>query len=103
VSHIAFEPKTIKVPLAALLPTRIVPLSIRQSPKFKTILASIQEIVIIEPLAVFPNREGGVDADHYFLLDGHLRLEALKVLGSTDAICLVSPDGEGFTYNRQTN
>lgn len=35
------------------------------------------------------------------MLDGHLRLEALKVLGATDAICLVSRDDEGFTYNRQ--
>ncbi len=48
-SRIAFEVKTVKVPLADLLPTRIVPLSIRQSPKFKTILASVQEIGIIEP------------------------------------------------------
>jgi len=37
------------------------------------------------------------------LLDGHLRLEALKALGAKEALCLVSTDDQGFTYNRQIN
>jgi hypothetical protein len=32
-----------------------------------------------------------------------LRLEALKTLGGTEALCLISTDDEGFTYNRQIN
>lgn len=37
------------------------------------------------------------------LLDGHLRLHALKALGAREALCLLSTDDEGFTYNRQIN
>ncbi len=39
----------------------------------------------------------------FILLDGHLRLEALRALGASNAICIVSTDDEGFTYNRQIN
>ena len=33
------------------------------------------------------------------LLDGHLRLVALKELGETSADCLIATDDESFTYN----
>jgi RepB plasmid partitioning protein/ParB-like nuclease family protein len=103
VNRSGFERNTIKVPIEDILPTRVVLPTIRHSPKFKTILASMQDVGIIEPLAVF--REGADEngKTKYILLDGHLRLEALKVLGATEALCLISTDDEGFTYNRQIN
>ena len=36
----------------------------------------------------------------YLLLDGHLRLEALKDMGVVEVVCLVSTDDEAFTYNK---
>ena len=39
----------------------------------------------------------------YQLLDGHLRLFALKELGETEADCLVASDDESFTYNARVN
>jgi hypothetical protein len=36
----------------------------------------------------------------YLLLDGHLRLAALKEMGETEVECLISRDDEAFTYNR---
>ncbi|MGR0184093.1 plasmid partitioning protein RepB C-terminal domain-containing protein [Azospirillum aestuarii] len=99
-----FEGKTITVPVDHILPTRKLGKDIRQSPKYRTILATIREVGIIEPLAVHPEGRGtGEDDRHYILLDGHLRLEALKELGGTEAVCLVSTDDEGFTYNRRIN
>lgn len=50
-----------------------------------------------------PEKRVNGDAAHFILLDGHLRLEALKELGDQEAVCLVSTDDEGFTYNRQIN
>jgi ParB-like chromosome segregation protein Spo0J len=37
------------------------------------------------------------------LLDGHMRIEALKELGETEVTCLVSTDDEAFTYNKHIN
>ena len=45
-----------------------------------------------------PKRRG-----RYFLLDGHLRIEALKDLGVAEVECLVSTDDESYTYNKRIN
>lgn len=99
----AFEQRIIAVPVERILPTRKVEKIIQGSKKYASILSSIKELGIIEPLAVHPKPvvTGGVSM--YMLLDGHLRLEALKALGGTEALCLISTDDEGFTYNRQIN
>lgn len=104
-SHVrrGFDGKTITIAIAQILPTRQVPKDIRQSPKYRTILASIREVGVIEPLAVHPETGGQGKSGYFILLDGHLRLEALKELGATEAVCLVSTDDEGFTYNKRIN
>lgn len=102
-SRSTFEQHTITVPVSDILPTRTLSPSLRYSSKFKTILASIQEVGIIEPLAVFPEKGGKDGGRKYILLDGHVRLECLKELGATHAVCLLSKDDEGFTFNRQVN
>lgn len=98
----AFQKATIQVAIDNILPTRNLAKDIRDTPKFRTILSSIQELGVIEPLAVYPEPPGA-GGRGYILLDGHLRLEALKALGAKDAVCLVATDDEGFTYNRQIN
>jgi hypothetical protein len=65
--------------------------------KYEQIRASIGEVGIIEPPVVWLLPKG---RSKYLLLDGHLRLEALKELGHTVVVCLVSTDDEAFTYNR---
>lgn len=99
----AFEGTTITLPVERILPTRALSKDIHHSPKYRTILASIREIGVIEPLAVHPENAGAGKNGYYILLDGHLRLEALKDLGAAEAVCLVSTDDEGFTYNRRIN
>jgi Trp operon repressor len=39
----------------------------------------------------------------HIILDGHLRIEALKELGQTTVTCLISTDDESFTYNKHIN
>lgn len=101
--RMGFEAETIRVPIQNILPTRVVSKEVLKSVKYQAIVASIRELGIIEPLAVHPEKPVTGDAAHFILLDGHLRLEALKELGDQEAICLVSTDDEGFTYNRQIN
>src|SRR5882672_5674518 len=55
---------------------------------------------MIEPLVVYPQKEG---SGKYLLLDGHLRMIALKQLGHTEAECIISTDDECFTYNARIN
>lgn len=92
------------IPVDQIIPTRKLVDHLRRTSKYQSILASIREIGIIEALAVFPQiAPGSENQPRYILLDGHLRLEALKDLGAKVALCLVSTDDEGFTYNRQVN
>lgn len=73
---------------------------LKKSRKYHRILASIKEVGVIEPLIVFPDKDS---EDKYFLLDGHMRLEALKDIGTTNVSCLISTDDESFTYNHKVN
>ncbi|PFH27397.1 plasmid partitioning protein RepB C-terminal domain-containing protein [Burkholderia sp. JKS000303] len=93
-----FEPTIIEVALDHIHPLAPIRAKVLETPKFRTILSSIRELGVIEPLAIHPSRDG---EGHYDLLDGRLRLEALKQLGHAKARCMVSLDDEGFTFNRQ--
>jgi ParB/RepB/Spo0J family partition protein len=96
---LAFEMRKIELPLDAVLPVRNIksPHNLR---RFRTIVASIREVGMIEPLMVHPQRD---KPDRFVLLDGHLRHLALKQLGKTTVECIVATDDECFTYNARIN
>lgn len=97
-----FLDEIVSVPLDRIAPTRPLSKDVHKTRKFRTILASVRDVGIIEPLAVFPDKgEGGMPS--YILLDGHLRLEVLRQIGKTETLCLVSTDDESFTYNRRVS
>jgi len=93
----AFRDNVTTLPLGSIVPQRDVSDEVQKGNIFKQIVASIQEIGLVEPLAVFPQEKG------FLLLDGHLRLQALKILGVTEAKCLIATDDEGYTYNKRVN
>ena len=94
---LGFEQQTIELDLKNIVPLKILSQAVRESRKFNQIIASIKEVGIIEPLVV---TKESASADRYILLDGHMRLEALKEIGETQTICLISKDDEAFTYNK---
>lgn len=97
---LGFLPKTLEVPLERLLPTRKPSETLQGTKKFRQIHASIQEIGLIEPLSVTaPDRS----SQHYVLLDGHIRLIVLRLLGYATVPCLVATDDEGYSYNNRVN
>lgn len=98
----AFLDDTILVPLENIAPTRQLSPGLFRTPKYRTILASIKDVGIIEPLVVYPDTGAG-QQKQYILLDGHIRLAALKELDEQSTTCLVSKDDESFTYNRRIN
>ena len=89
-----------ELPLAHILPMRMLDNGIRNTSKYKCIEASVRELGLIEPLVVFPQAD---TAGCFILLDGHIRLMILKSLEAATAKCLISTDDEGFTYNHKVN
>lgn len=95
-----FDAQTVDVRIDKLIPVKVMNAATRTSPKFKQIIASIKEVGIIEPPAVSPDKQ---NPGRYILLDGHMRVEALKELGESEVTCLISKDDEAFTYNKHIN
>jgi ParB-like chromosome segregation protein Spo0J len=98
--ELGFLPKPLMVPLDNILPSRKPPIGLLETKKYKMVVASITEVGLIEPLAVSAvDRKTG----QHVLLDGHIRLLALRELGCTEAACLVATDDESYTYNNRIN
>jgi len=95
---IAFELRKQKVDVAKLLPTKIIKehTNIR---RFQTIVDSLPELGMIEPLMVYPQKSG----ESWLVLDGHLRLLALKQLGWKTVEIIVASEDDRFTYNARVN
>lgn len=95
-----FEPTSVVVRLDALLPLKSLREDVKLSAKYRQIATSIRAVGLVEPPVVTPDRTAvGV----YFLVDGHLRVEALREMGVETVECLVSTDDEAFTYNKRVN
>ncbi|SMG55354.1 ParB/RepB/Spo0J family partition protein [Cedecea sp. NFIX57] len=84
--------------IETLIPSRTLPVNIKSSGKYKQIVSSIAEIGLIEPVMIFIHNNG-----EQKILDGHLRIEALKDLNITHAHCLISPVEDTYSYNKRVN
>ena len=96
----AFERESVVVALTQLVPLKSLRPGIKEGRKYAQIIGSIRAIGLIEAPVVTPDpKRPGT----YFLLDGLLRIEALKDLGIAEVECLVSTDDEAYTYNKRIN
>jgi len=97
---LGFLPKPLLIPITSMLPSVKLDQRITTTRKYRQIKESIAEIGLIEPLIVT-----AVDkkTSHHLILDGHLRLMAMRELGHVETPCLVSTDDESFTYNNHLN
>jgi ParB-like chromosome segregation protein Spo0J len=99
-AKIGLELRKFEVPIEHILPVRVIRDPLKSVRRYKSIFVSVKEVGLIEPLMVFPQKEA---PGKYLLLDGHLRLFALKELGHTVAECIVANDDECFTYNARVS
>ncbi len=97
---VGFDSSTVDLRIDQIIPLKVVAPAVRVSQKYLQILASIKEVGIIEPPVVSRDTQ---NKGKYILLDGHLRVEAIKEIGETELTCLVSTDDEAFTYNKHIN
>jgi hypothetical protein len=95
-----FADRIIPLRLENILPIRKLSFDPKNHQMYKRILASIRQVKLIEPLAVYPIKGGG---GKYSLLDGHVRLHALQELGVEEANCLVATADEAYTYNHKVS
>ncbi len=95
--NLSFELETQEISLEEIIPSKMLPEVTLKSRKFKQVIASIKEVGIIEPLVIRPKSKS---LNKHILLDGHLRLYALKKLGFKKTLCLFAKDDETFTYNK---
>ena len=98
--RMAFDPEGRMIALDQILPSRLLPDSITETPRYMRIDRSIEHLGVIEPLIVFPQDS---KAKKFVLLDGHVRLMILKARNVTEALCLISTDDETLTYNHKVN
>ena len=96
----AFDRTPLELALDRLLPSRPVSKDIEKTRKYRQIRTSIKEVGLIEPLSIAAaDPKSGL----HIVLDGHMRLQAIRELGHATAACLVASDDEGFTYNKRVN
>jgi len=97
---LGFDLKPLLVSIDKILPSRKTPMGVTTSKKFMQIRSSITDIGLIEPLSVGPRDP---KTGQHVLLDGHIRLIALKELNFSKVQCLVATDDESYTYNSRIN
>lgn len=97
---LAFKQGLVILKLHQIMPLKVIRPGTKDSKKYTQILSSIRAIGIVEAPVVTPDPK---HPDAYFLLDGHLRIEALKDLNISEVECLVSTDDEAYTYNKHIN
>jgi ParB-like chromosome segregation protein Spo0J len=94
----AFDQLIVTLSIASIRPQREVTSDHKRSRYYQQVVSSIKEIGLIEPLIVFQ-----VSSEEYLLLDGHLRLDALRQIGRAEVECILSADDEAYTFNQRVN
>jgi hypothetical protein len=94
----AFDSDILLLSLESLIPLKEVKRAMRAESKYKQIAASLEHVGLIEPVVVYPDKNG-----KYLVLDGHKRLDILRSRGVTHVRCLVATDDESYNYNKRVN
>ena len=98
--RLAFERETRRLKIGQIVPLKALRSGAKESKKYAQILSSVRAIGLVEAPVVTPDRKQPAT---YFLLDGLMRIEALKDLGIDEVECLISTDDEAYTYNKRVN
>ena len=97
---LAFERESVVANVDDLVPLRMLRPGTKDTKKYLQIVRSIRAIGLVELPVIPPDPN---TSGRYFLLDGQLRIEALKDLGITEVECIISTDDEAYTYNKKVN
>lgn len=94
-----FQSDAIRFNLNMLNPSKSLPLNIQQSKKFSQIKKSLKNVGLIEPIIIYIDNK----INKIKIIDGHLRVEALKELGEKEVKCLISTIYDTYTPNNKVS
>ena len=97
---LSFQDETKRILLSDLIPLKALRSGVKESKKYAQIMSSVRAIGLVEAPVVAPNP---TQSGKFLLLDGHLRIEALRDLGVLEVDCIISTDDESYTYNKRIN
>lgn len=95
-----FEDVCVCIPLDKLTPLKFPEPSVKNTAKYQQILATVRSVGLVEPPAVMRDPR---NTQRYLLLDGHLRIEALKDLGLKSVNCIIATNDDTYSYNKRIN
>lgn len=95
----SFARECVEVAIADLIPLKTVRPALRRCKRYDQIRSSIKAVGLVEPPVVCPATEPG----RYYIVDGLVRVEALKELGFSRVECIVSSQDDTYTYNKHIN
>lgn len=98
--RLGFERDCMEITLDLLHVEIPLPTGIKETVKYKQVCTSVQAIGLVEPIVVAHSRQ---NIGSFIVLDGRMRLEVLRDRGVQKALCLISTDDEGYTYNKRVN
>ena len=96
----AFRSECVRLSIDKLIPLKVVTQALKQSKKYRQIVSSLSIVGPVQPPVV---RSVQDYSGRYYLLDGHLLIEAHKDLGITEVDCLVATNDDTYTYNKRVN
>ncbi|BCQ35959.1 hypothetical protein ERHA55_37150 [Erwinia rhapontici] len=94
-----FNEKTVSFRLSDLIYTKKLPTNYKSSQKYIQIKSTISALGLVEPILIYIDGADGTAK----ILDGHLRVEALKDIGEERVACLVSTVYDTYTPNKKVN
>lgn len=94
-----FENTSITINIDKLQYSKTLPQNFKQSNKYKLIMKTISVLGMIEPVVIYFDKK----QECVKIVDGHLRVEALKELGELKIKCLVSTIYDTYTPNSKVN
>ncbi|MEN4745370.1 plasmid partitioning protein RepB C-terminal domain-containing protein [Pantoea agglomerans] len=94
-----FNEKTVSFRLSDLIYTKKLPTNYKSSQKYIQIKSTISALGLVEPILIYIDGADGTAK----ILDGHLRVEALKDIGEEIVACLVSTVYDTYTPNKKVN
>ncbi|HBE5713330.1 TPA: ParB N-terminal domain-containing protein, partial [Escherichia coli] len=94
-----FSEKTITLKLSDLVHTKKLPTNFKNSKKYSQIKSTISALGLVEPILIYIDQSDKTAK----IIDGHLRVEALKDIGEDKANCLISTTYDTYTPNKKVN
>jgi len=94
-----FQSEPVIFKLESLAYTKSLPANVKSSKKYMQIKSSLTELGLIEPVIIFIDTK----KNQANIIDGHLRVEALKELKKDKVKCLISTVFDTYTPNNKVN